>query len=335
MNKVGLGIVGLGYMGRVHLRNSLKLPNVRLVAVSDVSRKALNLAKKTGVKKTYTSYEQLLNDPEVDCVVVSLPTHFHLECAKKAAEAKKHIFLEKPMARNVEEAMEIISTAQRNSVKLMIGYPLHFSPPFRTLREEVRSGALGIVEFAFAANISSGPFFHRTEEYVPTPVPEWWFDKELTGGGALLDLGSHMINLLRWYFGEITNIRSHLGHRFNMDFEDSATCLAKFESGTRAVISVGWFSQDFKVEVELYGTVKHASCRDPPSNRSSNALSPVLKAIQMLTMGNSRFFWPQFAELQYFTSCLLRDKSPSPSGEDGLKDLEIIEQAYKNQISLN
>ena len=328
MKKLGIGVVGLGYIGQGHLRNSMKLADASLVAVSDISKKALRSAMNAGVKKTYQSFEQLLKDPEIDCVVIAVPTHHHLQCAKEAAEAKKHIFLEKPIARNIEEAKEIISITEKNSVKLMVGYPLRFNPAFRTLKEGIRSGTFGVVEIAYATNISSGPFFHRAEGYVPTPVPEWWFNRELIGGGALLDLGSHMINLLRWYFGEVTNIRSHLSHRFNMDFEDSAICLAKFEAGTKAVISVGWFSQDYKVEVELYGTVKHATSRNAPSH-------PLSTAIQMLTTGNSKFSWPQFAELQYFINCLIRDKSPSPSGEDGLKDLEAISLAYKNEIHLD
>ena len=233
MKTVKLGIIGLGYIGQVHLRHSFKIPGVQVSAVADISKKALKKAKNMGVKKTYIFYEELLKDPEVDAVVIGLPTHLHLQCTQKAAESNKNIFLEKPIARNVKEAQEIISVAQRNSVKLMIGYPLRFNRSFREVKEKLDNGLLGDVENAHATYISSGPFFHRAEGYSPVPVPEWWFDKNLTGGGVLIDLGSHIINLLRWYFGEITDIKSHLGHRFNMDFEDSAMCLAKFESGTK------------------------------------------------------------------------------------------------------
>lgn len=328
MQRIKLGLIGFGYIGKIHVRNCLNLSEVHLVAVSDLSKKALNEARSMGVKKAFADYNQLLKDPNIDAVIIALPTHLHLACASQAAEAGKHIFLEKPLARDVEEGKEIISAAQKNSVKLMIGYPLRFNTTFRNLKEKIKNGTLGDIEVAYATYISSGPFFHRAEGYAPTPVPEWWFNKELTGGGVLIDLGSHIINLLRWYFGEITDIKSHLGHRFNMDLEDSATCLAKFESRTLAVINIGWFSQEYQLKIDLLGSVKHASAQHLPSN-------PLLTAAQMLITGTSKFFQPHYAELQYFVKCLTRDLPPSPSGEDGLKDLEAISMAYKNQIRLD
>jgi UDP-N-acetylglucosamine 3-dehydrogenase len=328
MKKIGLGIIGLGYVGKIHLRHSLKLSNINLVAVSDLSKTALNEAKNAGIKKTFTSYEQLLKESNIDAVIIALPTHLHLQCAKQAAEAGKHIFLEKPIAGNLEEAKEIVTTAQKNSVKLMMGYPLRFKKSFRELKTKMESGTLGDVEIAYATCITSGPFFHRAVSHTPLPVPEWWFNKELTGGGALIDVGSHLINLCRWYFGEITDIKSHFGRRFNLDFEDSAICFTKFESGTSAVITAGWFLQGYQLKIEFFGTVDHAFAQHRPRNR-------LLAATQMLTTGKSEFYRPHFDELQYFANCLIKDSTPSPSGQDGLKDLEAISQAYKNQIRLD
>ena len=328
MKKVGLGIIGLGYVGKIHLAHSLKLPNINLLAVSDLSKKALKQAKNAGIEKTFIGYKQLLKEPNIDAVIIALPTHLHLQCAKQAAEAGKHIFLEKPIARNLEEAKEIVAVAQKNSVKLMMGYPLRFDKSFRELKTKIQSGILGDVEIAHATYISSGPFFHRGESQIPLPVPEWWFNKELTGGGALIDLGSHMINLLRWYFGEMTNIKSHLGYRFNLDLEDSAICFTKFKSGTTAVITVGWFLQGYQMRIELLGTVDKAIAEPRLGNR-------LLVAAQMLTTGKSKFHEPHFEELQHFVSCITKDLPPSPSGEDGLRDLEAISQAYENQIRLD
>lgn len=325
MKKVGLGIIGLGYIGSIHLKHSLKLADTDVVAVSDLSKKALNKARDAGVKKTFTDYHKLLEEPDIDAVIIALPTHFHLQCATDAAEARKQIFLEKPIARNVEEAKEIISVSQRNSVKLMVGYPLRFKTDLVDLRKKVKAGIFGDIEIAHATYVGCGPFFHREEGYAPVPVPEWWFNKELTGGGAIIDVGIHMIDLLRWYFGEITDIKSQLGHRLNMDMEDSAICLAKFESGVRAVITLGWFAQKNRVELKLFGTVDHAEMRQRLQN-------PLATAAQVLTTGSSKYFQPHFAELQYFTQCVSKDLPPSPSGEDGLKDLEAISLAYKNQI---
>jgi len=328
MKKVNLGIIGLGSMGKGHLDNSLKLANANLVAVSDVSKKALKVAKNAGIKKTYTDYEQLLADEEIDAVIIALPNHLHLQCASKAADRKKHILLEKPIARNVDEAKEILSVSRRNSVKVMIGYTVRFNPVFRGLKEKIESGCLGDIEGAYAINVGSGPFFERGEDYRPVPVPEWWFNKTLTGGGVLIDLGCHMINLLRWYFGEITDIRSQLSYRFNMDFEDSATCLAKFSSGTTAVIRLGWFSKELLLKVELLGTAGYTE------GQFESRSNPLVTVARKLLTGNSSIQSPSFAEINYFVNCILNDSNPSPSALDGVKDMEAVSLAYKNELRM-
>ena len=88
----------------------------------------------------------MLKNPEVDAVLISLPTHLHLKCASEAAEAKKDIFLEKPIAVTVEEAKEVISAAQRNSVKLMMGYPMRFNKHFLQLKEDMEMGYLATLK---------------------------------------------------------------------------------------------------------------------------------------------------------------------------------------------
>jgi len=281
-----------------------------------------------GVNQTFTDYHQLLKQPTIDAVIISLPTHLHAPCATSAAEEGKHVLLEKPLARNPEEGKKIISAVRNNNVKLMVGYPFRFASAFCDLKRKLKSGELGEVQIAHAINIGSGPFLHRAESTIPKPVPEWWFKKELTGGGALMDLGSHVINLTRWYFGEVNNIKAYLGYRFNFDFEDHAICIANFTSGTTAIINVGWFSQKTAIGIELFGTVAHASAYH-------HSPSKVITAIQLLLGKTPEFFTPYLEEVSHFVRCIKEDTQPSPSGEDALKDLETITRAYKNQIHLD
>ncbi len=280
-----------------------------------------------GVKQTFTDYNELLKQPTIDAVLISLPTHLHAPCAISAAEEGKHVFLEKPLARNPEEGKRIISAARKNNVKLMVGYPLRFFSEFQNLKRKLESGALGDIQTAHAVSIGSGPFFHRAEIAIPRPVPKWWLKKELTGGGALIDLGSHMINLTRWYFGEVKTIKAYLGYRFNFDFEDHAICIANFESGTTAIINVGWFSQKAATRVDFFGTVAHTSGYRSSPNKA-------ITAIQLLLGRTPRFFVPYLKEISHFIRCIEEDIQPSPSGEDAVKDLETITRAYKNEIRL-
>lgn len=328
MKHVNLALIGLGYIGKVHLKHSLSLTNGKLVAVADISKRALDKAKKMGVKHTFPDYQRLLKNSNIDAVIIALPTHLHKSCAVDFAEAGKDIFLEKPLARNLAEGREIVRSADKQGVKLMVGYPFRFNPSFCSLREQLHNGELGDVQTATATFVGTGPFMHRAEGYAPRPVPSWWFDKRLTGGGALIDLGSHVINLLRWYLGEIVDIKSYLGHRFNLDLEDYATCLAKFASGQIAFINVGWFSLSYKMKVELFGTVKHGCAESNPSSR-------ILQAVQLLLGRPSQYYLPHFWELEHFVHCVRNDIVPLTSGKDGLRDLEAISKAYSNQIQLD
>lgn len=140
----------------------------------------------------------------------------------------------------------------------MVGYPLRFIPSFINLKKEINDGTLGEVQIAISNLIGPGPLSHRLENGNPAPVPSWWFKGELSGGGALMDLGCHLINLLRWYFGEITDIRAYLGYRFNLDFEDYATCFVKFNKLV-SIINLGWFSSSEELSIQLFGTVGHKS----------------------------------------------------------------------------
>lgn len=326
LKQLNLGLIGLGYVGKIHLRHGTNLTGAKIVAVSDVSKKALAKARRTGIEHLFLDYQQLLKKPDIDAVIIALPTYLHKNCALNAAEAGKDIFLEKPLACNPAEGKEILHAVEKNGRKLMIGYHFRFVPSFRELKKKLLGGSLGEVQTAIATFVGAGPMImHRADGHSPRPVPSWWFDKAFTGGGVLMDLGCHMINLLRWYFGEIVDIKSYLGYRFRFDFEDYALCTAKFASGQIAVINVGWFSLGHQVRIEFFGTSEMASAEIKAPNK-------IFHAIQLLFGKSSQFHLPHFWELEHFVSCLKNDVKPTPSGTDGLRDLEVISKAYANPI---
>jgi len=323
---INLGLIGLGGIGRTHFNNSMHLKNARLIAVADISKKARNFAKAKGIKEVYADYEKLLENPAVDCVIISLPTFLHARCAVMAAEHGKHIFIEKPLARNVKEGKEIISKVRKAGVRTMVGYPMRFSD-FAKIKKEIDSGYFGDIVSVSATNVGSGPFFARISDvFIPSPVPSWWFDPKLIGGGALIDLGSHMINLLLWYFGdEITSVKSILGHRFNMPFEDHALCFIKFRQGISAIINVGWYSLEKIVKVELFGTSKTILMASEPPKMHARIL-------HMLGIRPLLEYKAFYNELDYFVRRIISDRAPSPSAAEAVRDLEIISLAYKNQL---
>jgi predicted dehydrogenase len=327
MQKLKLGLIGLGYIGKTHLNNCLRLEDADLWAVADLSKSALKKAEKMGVPHTYRDYTKLLSNREVDAVIIALPTHLHAKCARVAAEEQKHILLEKPIAKSVAEGKEILSITRSKGVKLMIGYPLRFAQPFIDLKKRIDDGELGEVQTAYAVNINTGPFMHRAETGVPTPVPDWWWKKELTGGGALVDLGSHMIDLARWYFGEATDVKSYFGHRFGLEQEDHAVSLVKFATGPVVTFNVGWYSQQSIARIDVHGTGGHlAACYVQPSK--------IKTAVQLLLRRTTDYYIPFLNEIKHFVESIKNDVQPEPSGDEGLKDLELIDKAYKNSIQI-
>jgi UDP-N-acetylglucosamine 3-dehydrogenase len=327
MTELNIGLIGLGYIGKTHIYNCLHLEGVKLAAVADISKNALNKAKRIGVPNTYTDYQELLNNPQIDAVIIALPTHLHAKCAIAAAEARKHILLEKPIARSTAEATEILSKARSNNVKIMIGYPLQFSAPFITLKNKIDSGQVGEIQTAYTVNINSGPFIHRAETGAPSPVPDWWWKKDSIGGGALMDLGSHMINLAQWYFGDVVDAKSYLGYRYNMEHEDHAIALLKFKTGQMVTVNVGWYSGQTQMQFDAHGTCGKATA-------SLVTPSKIKTVSKLLLRKTPPYFVPFHRELERFVECITNDVQPAPSGEDGLKDLQAIELAYKNSIKM-
>jgi UDP-N-acetylglucosamine 3-dehydrogenase len=328
MNKLNIGVIGLGYIGKTHVYNCMRLETANLIAVADISKNALNKAKRNGVPNIYTDYQELLKNPHIDAVIIALPTHLHAKCAISAAEAHKHILLEKPISRNSFEANEILSKVRSNNVKLMIGHPLRFSQPFIALKKRIDTGEMGEIQASYAFNINSGPFVHRAETGAPMPVPDWWWNKDYTGGGALIDLGSHMINLARWYFGEVTDVKSYLGYRFNLDQEDHAICILKFKGGQVTIVNVGWYSGKTQLQLDVHGTCGLGVA-------ALKTASKIKTVTKMALRKTPPYYIPFLKEIEHFVESIRKDQQPEPSGEDGLKDLDAIELAYKNQINLH
>ncbi len=317
---IKLGLIGLGQQGMSHLSNCLLMKGAKLTSAADLSARSLGVAERAGVRSLFEDYKRLLKSPNVDAVIISLPTFLHADAAIHAAENGKHILIEKPLARTVEEARNIVNAAAQNGIKLMVGYQARFSPEFRKAKTEMDSGAFGDIQIATASHVSTGPLFQRSTEGAPKPVPTWWFDKDLTGGGALMDLGCHMINIFRWFFGDHTYVQSRLGHRFNMDFEDYASCTIKFQSGTLATLNVGWFARYYHSQFSLYGTVSNTSV-------ISKGPSVFDYAKRLLQTTKSS---PRYRELEHFVGCIGSDTEPSPSGREGVEDIRLIQEAYSN-----
>lgn len=337
MKKLKLGILGFGQMGQLHLKNLLLIKNID-VAVADKSKLALSKAKKLGVKVVYLDYKEMLEKEHLDAVVITLPNDLHKESVIFSAEKGVDIFVEKPLARSAEECKEMIDAVKNNGVKLMVGFYQRFMDTNRKLKCLIESGFLGDVKFIVYQLFGSSPFSHR---FPPSPVPEWWFKKEMIGGGVLLDNGSHMIDLMRWLLNDDLSVRYvFLSHELRLAMEDTAVLfLQSKNNGISVLLSTSWWSMNQRPNqrIDVYGyagSISSSELKNKIGMRhtflaiSKNLIHKFLgKKIEPYLLSETGKAY--YRELAHFVKCILEDKEPAITGKDGLECAKIIDDAYR------
>lgn len=331
-------------MGRLHMRSCLHIDDVKLVAAADRSKRVLKEAESLGVRNLYVNYQDLLNDSlNLDAVIIALPNFLHFESVKLSLEAGLDVFVEKPLARNVEEGRKIVKLVKSSGRKLMVGHCMRFVKAIEKMRNAVDKGRIGRIEVITIEEIMNGPFTHGV---VPSPVEEWWFDPEKSGGGALLDLGYHLVDLFRFFVGDSKVIFSSLDHKFNLPVEDGAILiLQSSNSPTKGIINVGWYQKmifpNFNFRLILHGNAGYMSSDDlVPHNFYLYAIKEGVKNFLRRIVGKkiqplsyTYYYEPHYKELKYFFDCLKENSDPPVSSVDGLKALELIEEAYRKSTS--
>jgi UDP-N-acetylglucosamine 3-dehydrogenase len=340
------GIAGLGRQGMLHLMNSRCMKDVQVVAAADASKTALNRAKALGIKNLYRSYDEMFKShADLDAVVLSMPNFLHLPCIQSALESGFNVFTEKPLANKVTECQEIVNLVQKSGRKLMIGHNCRFYEASVKMKQCLESGTLGDLEVVTTEEVINGPFAHPA---VPTPVAEWWFDPAKSGGGVLLDIGYHMIDLFRFFAGNGKVLYSHLGHRLNLPIEDGAVVLLQSPSGVKGIVNVGWYERTvfprLNFRVILHGNAGFISTEELlPKSLYKHAVKEGLKNIfrtivgkEIRTLSYTYYYESFYRELSDFFNCIGKDREPSVTAEEGLRTIEIIQEAYdKAKLGIN
>jgi len=341
VTKVNVGIIGLGNMGRLHMMNCLHMEDVKVIAAADSSERELRKAKSLGIENLYKDYLELIdNNPELDAAVISLPNFLHFDGAKSALESGFNVFVEKPMATTVEECKEIVELVKKSDKKFMVGHSLRFLEAVERLKDSLDKGHIGKLEIVTMESIQNGPLSHGL---IPRPVSDWWFNPKKSGGGALIDLGYHLIDLFHFFTGESEVLFSCLDHKYNLPVEDGATVILRSpQSDTRGIINVGWFEKTifpkFNFRLILHGNADYISTDEfVPKNPYTYAVKEGIKNFLRRMIGKkirflsySYYYESYYKELEHFFECIRQDLDPSVSALDGLKTIETISRAYKN-----
>lgn len=212
MRELGVGMIGYGFMGKMHSYAYASLPfiydpppaEIRFAAVCAQSEKSRNLAvERAGYAFSTDDYRELVTRDDVDIVNVCTPNYLHREQVLAALEAGKHVYCDKPLAMNAAEAEQMANAANKAGTTCQVTFHLRYSPAILRAKQLVDEGFLGDITAFRAAYLHAG--------YVDPNRPiSWRTDKEKAGGGALVDLGSHVLDLLRHLMGDFVRVRAEL-----------------------------------------------------------------------------------------------------------------------------
>ena len=340
---IKVGVIGTGGISGVHLGGYSRTPNEEIYALCDINEK--NLAKRAEeykVSRTFTDYREMLALKELDAVSVCTWNSAHAECAIAALRAGKHVLCEKPMALNTAQAQEMEKAAKENDKLLMIGFVRRFGNDCAVLKDFIDSGSFGEIYYAKAQ------YLRRKG------CPGGWFgDKSRSGGGPLIDLGVHVIDLCRYLMGGPQPV-SVYGATFNklgdrrhikdargysstvvskddiFDVEDMATALIRFDNG--AVLSVeASFSLNIEKDVgniELFGT--KAGCKLDPELTIFTDMNDYLANVKLAQSTALSFDGLFDNEINHFVECIETGKPCRNPAQDGVTLMKILDGIYES-----
>jgi predicted dehydrogenase len=307
-----------------------------LVAVQDVADDRVKaVADRYGVGDYYTREEDLLSRSDVDAVYIATPTNAHARQVKAAAAAGKHVLCEKPLGMTEEEIAEEIQVCRDAGVKLGVNFMMRFHACHRQLREMVEKGDLGKLVFGRA---------ELTCWYPPIPGA-FRQDPVLGGGGSLIDMGNHCIDLLEFLFGRVREVSCFTGNLVqDYKSEDTALAMLRFESGAVGVVDALFNVPDAAARnaLEVYGSKGSVTAVGTIGQDSSGSLTAILErgdkgydAAQVRTEGPAQeTITPTVvnmyqAHIEAFCRAIEEDTEPPIGGEDGLWSHRVIAACYE------
>ena len=328
---IGYGIIGVGIWGQLHARVlSESAEKVHLVAVCDLDgERARQVADQYHIPRVYTSYQELLQNPEVEAVSVATPDFAHGPPALAVLQAGRHLLVDKPMATTVAECLQILKAAKEARVTLMVDFHNRWSPAFYTARQTIRSGEIGELKYIY--------FRLNDTIYVPTRYISW-----AARSSVLWFLGPHAVDTLRWLFDdEVSKVyavrRSGVLSGQGIDTPDFYSIILQFERGGVAHLEHSWIVAAstpslFDLKCELQGA-KGTLYIDTSSNRSLEVYSErtpqgypfqpyVDTTLMPVIHGNQVGFGAQ--SIRHFADCLWSGSQPLATGLDGLRATEIL-----------
>jgi predicted dehydrogenase len=314
------GVIGAGGVARRRTMPAInEARDAELVAlmVRDQGR-ADALAEEFGAKRAYGDWRALLSDPDVDAVHIATPVHVHLEQVIAAAEAGKHVMCDKPMAMSSSECRQMIDACDKAGVHLQVNFLMRFSSVHQRLRNQIAAGEYGNILEARATIF----------KWFDLDRGSWRVIPEQGGGGPLMDLGAHTIDLLTFMIGPISSVTALCSNRVeDWKAEDTVTVLMQAQSGAHAVVGHSFRAKGGDMSIEINGSEKSAFiATDPETGKAT------LSVFDGESWAREPMPWENYYQMQveHFADCVTGKASPIATGQDGEVNLATIEAAYRS-----
>jgi UDP-N-acetyl-2-amino-2-deoxyglucuronate dehydrogenase len=250
LEKIRFGIVGCGVIAPFHARGVTNAPDAELVAVCDIIQpRADKLSADFGGAAVYTDYREMLAAGGVDAVCVCVPSGLHGQVTIDAAKAGKHVMCEKPIEITLDKIDAMVAACEQAKVKLGVIFQRRTSPVWHKIKKTIDDGKLGKMVLGDAYLK-----YYRSQEYYDSG--DWRGTWELDGGGALMNQGVHMIDLLRWIMGPIDTVYAKADHLVrNIEVEDTACAVMQYASGAFGVLEGTTSVVKMDHRMELHGEI--------------------------------------------------------------------------------
>lgn len=332
MSKLKVGVIGVGHIGKSHLKSYAACEQAEVVAIVDVVETALqSAADEYKIPHTFTDYRDLLK-LDVGAVSVCTPPFAHREPTVAAAQAGKHVLVEKPMCLNAAEAKDMVEACRQANVKLGVCHARsRFQPTTEAARKYVASGELGDIYYARVSSLR-----RRGRPGLDILVNSKWFlDSSKAGGGTLADIGCYNIDSLLYMLGSpqpvsvsamtFRGVGQQPDASVVYDVEEHATVFVRFEGGVTAVFESAWASNmDSGDGFRLFGTKGGLKTNPFTVYTEQNGMQVDITPQIPQRQGSGNELIVDFVQ-----ACL-NDTPPKTPGEDGLKVMQIIDAAYRS-----
>lgn len=346
-NKIRIGIIGAGNIGSVHASEFSKLnEECQITAITDVYLPlAQAKAKQFGIANVVASPEELIGREDVDAVIIGVPNQYHAPLAVLAIEAGKHVLIEKPMGINGKAALQILRASQASDKVVMVGHQMRWESVPMQIKEQIDRGELGKIYTA------------KTGWFRRKGIPGWgtWFTQmDQSGGGPLIDIGVHMLDLALYLMGNPKPVsvygatyaqfgpsRKGIGSwgtpnwNGTYDVEDLATALIKMEDGSTLTLEVSWavhMDTDNTPFVHVMGSEGGESYRGPKGKLLTEKFNRPIET-ELVKADNDEGERTRLS--RHFLACIREGKQPISSALTGYTNNLILDAIYESSRTGN